>query len=195
MAKSKVSPKAKAGPKTTGARAAKAGSASRSDERKGGMRALAATLPDVTRRAFGRRGLAEAGLIAQWPEIVGQELAAVCVPRRIAFPRRDKREEGVLTLRVASGHALAVQHLEPLILGRISSHFGYLAVTRLRLEQGPLPAPRRPRSPPRRPLPPKALEALDGRIDALGDPDLAAAFRRLGRALLESGDDRPSKES
>ena len=148
------------------------------------MRALAASLPGATRRAFGRRGLAEAGQIAQWPEIVGPELAALCVPRRLRFARRDRREDGVLTLRVASGHALALQHMEPLILARISSHLGYLAVTRLRLEQGPLP-PAPPPAKPRRRIPPEALASLDERLDSLGDPALAAAFRRLGKALLE----------
>lgn len=163
------------------------------EERRGGMRALGASLPGVTRRAFGRRGLAEAGLIAQWPEIVGPELAALCVPRRISFARRDRREDGVLTLRVASGHALAIQHLEPLILGRISSHMGYLAVTRLRLEQGPLTAPR-PRAKPRRAAPSEALQALDSLLAGLDDPALASAFRRLGQAMLERAAEEAAAE-
>ena len=163
-------------------------------ERRGGMRALGASLPGATRRAFGRRGLAEAGLIAQWPEVVGGELAALCVPRRISFARRDRREDGVLTLRVASGHALAIQHLEPLILARISSHMGYLAVTRLRLEQGPLPAPR-PKAKPRPAPPPEDLATLESRLEGLEDPALASAFRRLGRALLERDSGTESAEN
>ena len=34
-------------------------------ERRRGLRALAATLPNVTRQALGRRGFAEGGLIAE----------------------------------------------------------------------------------------------------------------------------------
>lgn len=188
MPEQEESPSAKAQSKAKGRQSKPA------QERRGGMRALGASLPGVTRRAFGRRGLAEAGLIAQWPEIVGSELAALCVPRRISFARRDRREDGVLTLRVASGHALAIQHLEPLILGRISSHMGYLAVTRLRLEQGPLPAPR-PRAKPPRAVPAEDLAALDSRLDALDDPALASAFRRLGRALLERSEDATEASS
>jgi hypothetical protein len=154
----------------------------RDRRRRGGMRAIAASLPRVTARAVGRRGLGEAGVIAHWAEIVGAELAAVCQPRRISYPRRDQRLDGALTLRVAPGHALAIQHLEPMILARINSHLGYAGVARLKLQQGPIAARRRRPAPPPAPDP-AALAALDARLEGLEDPALAAALRRLGGAL------------
>jgi len=153
-------------------------------KRGGGLRALGATLPKVTGRLFGRRGFAEGGLIADWPEIVGQELAAVCLPSRLSFPRRDLRREATLTLRVALGHALTLQHLEPVILERVNGYLGYAAVARLRLHQGPLGAPRRE---PKRtaPMPnPADAARLSARLAEIEDEALRAALGRLGRAVL-----------
>lgn len=151
-----------------------------------GPRALGVTLPKVTRRALGRRGFAEGGLLAEWPGIVGAELAAVCLPSKLRFPRAGRRAEGTLTLRVAPGHATTLQHLEPLLLERLNGYFGYRAVARLRLRQGPLtppPAPQRAR--------PVALTArqeaaLKSRTAAIDDPSLRAALEGLGRALGRS---------
>lgn len=160
----------------------------RSSKRGGGLRALGATLPKVTGRLFGRRGFAEGGLIADWPEIVGQELAAVSLPRRLSFPRRDLRRDGTLTLRVALGHALTLQHLEPVILERINGYMGYGAVARLRLRQGPLGTPGRE---PKRLVaaPDPADEArLSARLADIEDEALRAALGRLGRAVLAEPD-------
>ena len=153
------------------------------ERRRGGMRAIAASLPKVTGKAVGRRGLGEAGLIAHWAEIVGAELAAVCLPRRISYPRRDRRLDGALTLRVAAGHALSIQHLEPIILARINQHLGYAGVSRLKLQQGPIGQRPRRRPPAPPPLDAETLAALDHKLAALDDEALATAFRRLGSAL------------
>lgn len=150
------------------------------------MRAIAASLPKVTGRAVGRRGLGEAGVIAHWAEIVGAELAAVCLPRRISYPRRDQRLDGALTLRVAPGHALSIQHLEPMILARINGHLGYAGVSRLKLQQGPIGQRPRRRPPPPPAPDPATLEALDRRLQGLEDDELTAAFRRLGGTLAAS---------
>ena len=45
-------------------------------------------------------------------------------------------------LRVASGGlAMELQHFEPVLVERINAYFGYPAVARVKLIQGPLPAP------------------------------------------------------
>ena len=154
--------------------------------RGGGMKALAGALSRVTARAFGRRGLAEAGLVADWPAIVGAELAHVLLPRGLAFPKRGERRDGTLTLRVEPGFATAVQHLEPMVIERINGYLGYPAVGRLRLQHGPLSA-NRPMPAKTAPEPPaEATRALDARLGQIDDPELAAALARLGRALISS---------
>lgn len=163
-------------------KAIKGGQKERPARRGGGLRALAASLPKATGKAFGRRGLAEGGLIADWPDIVGSELAEVCLPRGLAFPSREKRSEGTLSLKVEPGHALTLQHLEPFLIERINGYLGYGAVARLRLQQGPL---RHRKPPPRPPAPLSAAQeaALKARGTAVADPELRDALERLGRAV------------
>jgi hypothetical protein len=166
-----------------------------------GLRALASSLSAVTKRAFARRGLTGADIARQWPAIVGRELAANCRPRQLRFPKRDEAIDGRLTLRVASGWALEVQHLEPLILERINGYFGYRAVTRLVLQQGPLPPARKSAAERRRerahagpaaagwktdPAAARAAEsALAAKLSTVDDPELRAALEGLGRSLHE----------
>ncbi len=154
--------------------------------RRAGLRALAVSLPRVTKRLFGKRGFAEGGLAADWPGIVGAELATRCRPGKLAFARAAERREGTLTLRVEAPFATEVQHLAPQIMERINGYFGYPAVARLRLKQVPYsPGPAldmnsgSDRTAPETEITPE----LAARLEAVEDPELRAALGRLGRAL------------
>ncbi len=167
----------------TGKDQRKAGTNGAARRRGRGLRALAATLPKVTGRALGRRGLAESGLIADWPGVVGAELAAITAFRGFT-PRVPKEgRERTLTLRVDAGHALVLQHLAPQVIERVNGFLGYRAATHLKLQQGPLgktdPAPASRPATPDRPV----EEALKTRAVAVEDPELRAALERLGRAV------------
>lgn len=155
----------------------------RLEKRRGHLRALAAEVPKIAAPVLGKRGFAEAQLVAQWPDIIGAELARQVTPEKLSFARGDRRE-GTLRLRVASGLALEVQHRAPLILERINAFFGYRAVARLALVQGPplRSGPARPAGP--RPLAAAEATALEARLAAVEDPNLRAALRRLGTTLL-----------
>ncbi len=150
--------------------------------RRAGLRALAESLPRVTKRLFGKRGFAEGGLAADWPGIVGAELAARCRPGKLAFARAAERREGTLTLRVEAPFATELQHLAPQIMERINGYFGYRAVARLRLKQVPYrPSQQRDRT---APAPdPEITPELAARLESVEDPELRAALARLGRAL------------
>ncbi len=153
--------------------------------RRGGMRILAATLPAVARRVLGQRGFAEGGLTAEWASIVGKAIATRCQPTRARPVRPGRNSEGTVTLRVEPGFALELQHLEPQIIERINGHYGYAAITRLILHQGPLSAPRRPRSPPPRPLNAAEEAELRQRVATVEDDALRGALERLGRAMRQ----------
>ena len=156
------------------------GKSGRARRRGGGLRALAASLPKVTGKAFGRRGLAAGGLVADWPSIVGEQLAAVSLPRGLS-----RAGEGTLTLRVESGHAVALQHLEPLVIERINGYLGYRAVARLRLQQGPLGGRSAPPRPPPAPLSEAEEASLRARTGTVTDETLRGALERLGRAVKQ----------
>ena len=155
----------------------------RLDERRGGMQAIGASLTRIAKPVLGKQGLGEAQLLAEWPAIVGDELARHCSPIKLSFPRGERRD-GTLRLRVASAAALEIQHREPVLLERINGYFGYRAVIRLVLVQGGAPPEAGSVPPPPRPLEPAERQALDRRLDGIADPALRDALRRLGTAII-----------
>jgi hypothetical protein len=151
-----------------------------------GLRALAATLPMVTRRAVGKRDFAEGGLIADWPNIVGPAIATRCQPKKLSAARPGSHRDGSLLVRVEPGFALELQHLAPQIIERINGHYGYAAIHRLTFQQGPLDTRKQPRRPPPRPLGAAEESALRRQMETIEDDALRGALERLGRALRQS---------
>lgn len=153
--------------------------------RGGGPRALADTLRRITHRALGQRSLAEQSLILDWPSIAGGDIAGICTPQGISFQRRDRRMDGVLTLKVNSGQATRLQHLEPQLVERINGYLGYRAVARLRLLHGAAPDQQERATSPE-PTGAAGQERREPADEAIADPALRAALARLGRALKPS---------
>lgn len=156
-------------------------------KRHGGTQALARLAPRLARKALGKRGFAAAGVITDWPAIVGPDLARVSQPEKLTFAK-GKRAEGTLHLRAAGAAALELQHLHGLLMERVNAYFGYRAVARIRLIQVP-PRPRNgpdgPSRPPSdAPLPAAETARLDALAGGLEDERLQAVIRRLGAAVL-----------
>jgi hypothetical protein len=155
------------------------------DRGQGGPRAISEISQRLTRAPLGRRGFAQASLITDWAAIVGDRQALGSLPLKISFGAGE-RSAGILHVRVATGGlAVEFRHREPLILQRINSHFGYQAVARLTLSQGPMP----PRAPHRRgPSPPAPDPArqrqLDASLQQVEDDELRRALARLGGVIL-----------
>ena len=161
----------------------------REARRRQGPESLARSIASITRPVFGRRGLAEGAIIAHWPEIAGAPIARRCVPEGIAFAPGD-RQRGTLQLRVEGGALAAeIQHLSPILIERVNGYFGYPAVERLRLIQGPVPRPRRRPARTLRRLDAAEETALGAMLASVADPDLRRVLDSLGRALLARRDD------
>jgi hypothetical protein len=156
-------------------------------ERRGGMRAIGAAVPRIAAPILGKEGAGAAQLLAEWPAIVGERLAAVATPLRLVFPRGQRRN-GTLRLRVASAAAVEIQHSEPRILERINGFFGYGAVARLALLQGAPPVTESSTPTPPRPLGPAEEAALAAWLENVKDPELRILLERLGRAVIGSAD-------
>lgn len=151
-----------------------------------GPRAVGEQTLKLARRSLGKRGFVEASLVADWAAIVGAGIGAGTRPLRISFPKGE-RAGGVLHIKVDGGAtALELQHLEGLVVSRINRHFGYGAIARLSLHQGPLgKAP--PRAHPAAPtLTPDQTRHLDAQLAGVDDPELRQALARLGRYLAGS---------
>lgn len=153
-------------------------------ERKRGVGTLAAAAKRVTSPLFGKRGLADGAIVADWPMIVGEMLARRSAPQRIAYPP-GKHTDGLLHLRVESGGlATELQHLEPVIVERINGYFGYRAISGIRMQNGPLPRREDPAPKPIRPLTAEEERALEKSLSAVADDALRERLEALGRAVL-----------
>lgn len=152
----------------------------KTNDRSRRTQSLGSLLPKVARPVLGRQGLAAGGIVADWPSIVGVRLAECCVPMRLAFPPGE-RSAGTLHLRVQGSLALELQHLEPVVLERINSYFGYRAVVRLRIQQGPVPRPVRRKEP----IATGNREdpEVDALVGSIGDKELRRRLGQFGRAL------------
>ncbi|WP_316979296.1 DUF721 domain-containing protein [Shumkonia mesophila] len=163
-----------------------------STRRSGRVKALASAVEGVTRPIFGRRGLADGAIVHHWQAIVGERFSALTAPEKLVFPT-GARHGGTLHLRVASGGiATQLQHLEPLLVERVNSYFGYQAVARLHFKQGPVTTPGESPAPVPPPLDAREEAGLAACLDVVEDPDLKAVLQSLGRAVVTRGRKRRS---
>ena len=159
----------------------------KTDRKSGGFRALGTSLDKMTRPIFGKRGLADGAIAMEWPRIVGDSLAKVTLPERISYPKRDRRN-GTLYLKVAGGSfATELIHFEPQLIERINRYFGYQAVSKVRITQGPISHPTKtpsgPKSGATAPSTPDSPAAFEASLSNVSDPELLEALKFLGQAV------------
>lgn len=133
--------------------------------------------------ALRRQGFAQHEIVTRWRDIVGALLASRSLPEKLQFPSAE-RTGGALFIRVESSFALEFQHLTPQILDRVNTYYGYRAVTKLILKQGPIPRPAPLRRQPPAPLSPEVERDLNESLDALKPGPMRDALARLGRKVL-----------
>ena len=147
-----------------------------------GPRRIGQTVPSVAGKVLGKRGLAFGALITDWPSIIGHQLSLRTAPDKLSFPR-GKREDATLHIRAMGAIALELQHLEPQIIERINSFFGYRAVARIRLVHAALPQAVRPAPRKRELTMDEEISVVTGTA-TVEDEELRATLERFGRSLL-----------
>jgi len=159
----------------------------RPGDRHNRVETLGSSVAQLTKPVFGKRGLADGAIAREWATIVGVLIAKHSQPDRITYPGREKRD-GLLHLKVDhSAMATELQHLEPQLLERINSYFGFKAVARLRFVHGPIDKldDKHDEVRPPKPPPPKS-EKVEAEVDFIEDPELRAALQRLGNAVADT---------
>jgi hypothetical protein len=132
----------------------------------------------LTKPLFKSRGLAGTNFVADWPRIVGKELAGHCWPEKISFPQ-GKKTGGTLCVACENGFATEIQHMQPMILERLNVFYGYQAVSRLAISHSAKRAtPKKAvaKQPPRAQVNPAAVSNID-------DPELKQALQSLANTL------------
>jgi hypothetical protein len=145
---------------------------------------LSVLLSDVFSDAYARQGFAARELVTRWTEIAGSEIAAHCEPLKMQWPRPvegQPQEPATLVLRVEGPMALEIQHSSGVILERVNRFFGWSAVGRLALRQGPLS--RRQRTTSAHKPDTRRVEEVERTLSSVEDDELRAALARLGASI------------
>src|SRR5271155_312292 len=145
---------------------------------------LSVLLSDVFSDAYAKQGFAARELVTRWAEIAGPEIAAHSEPLKMQWPRPvegQSQEPATLVLRVEGPMALEIQHSSDVILQRVNRFFGWSAVGRLALRQGPLSRRQRQTTAPG----PDAgkVEEVAKTLSSVEDAELRAALARLGASI------------
>ena len=160
-----------------------------------GFEPVAHLTEGAIRDAAGQRGFAVARLLTHWPEIVGEEIAALCRPVRMSHGRGFG---ATLVLLTTGPRALRLEMQLPLIRERVNACFGYNAVARISLTQtaahgfaeGQAAFTHAPAAAPPKPSPDLVRRAADT-VAGVADPRFREALNRLALAVL-SRQDRPT---
>jgi len=122
-------------------------------------------------------GPAPETLASRWAEIVGERLAAVTSPIRVA----RARDGGVLHLRVTSAAAPMIQHAAEHIMERVNLASGS-RIKAIRITHTAAPAAIATSRP--RPLTPEQRAALTVSLTSISTPGLRTALAELGEAIF-----------
>lgn len=148
--------------------------------RENGFRAIGGLAQKLTSGVAKGRGTSLVRLKADWPAVVGPELARTTRPDAL-LTGRGARAGKALRLKVSGAAALEVQHRSGQIVERVNAYFGHRVIDDVRIVQGviaaPPPAPKVPRPDP------VVEQAMASRTAGVEDPDLRAALARLGARI------------
>ncbi|MFN3232431.1 MAG: DUF721 domain-containing protein [Alphaproteobacteria bacterium] len=160
-------------------------------KKRGGTRRLGDLARPLLTPAFRRQGFAQQEIVTRWREIVGPLLGKRSVPERLNFPRSQRRG-GTLSVLVESAFALEFQHLTPQVLDRVNTYYGYAAVEKLVIRQGPLPRERRTAAKPETELSEKAAAELQADLADMKPGPARDSLARLGKRLLADAEKQGS---
>jgi hypothetical protein len=158
---------------------------------RGGAKPLAEFTSGLISEALAARGLSEASLIADWPAIVGENLARHARPIELQWPPRAAKRDpdapaapATLVLRVESAFALEAQHSASVIVDRVNAHLGWRCIAKIAFRQGPLPPLKEKRR--AATLPSEVAEAAARAAAArIEDDGLREAVARLGARAID----------
>jgi hypothetical protein len=131
----------------------------------------------LTKSALAKHGFAQADILSQWTAIAGVEIATLCAPERIKWPREGGT--GTLILRAQAGRGLELQYQVPLIMERINRYFGYPAISAVKIVQSGA-AKQNVAAPVK--LDPTSFES---RLTGFSDERLKSALAQLGAGVAQ----------
>lgn len=147
-------------------------------------------LPQLVDPIYASKGLSSSALIAAWPDLAGSSFVDCTMIETIKWPYQRSNGDpsyqgGILVIRVDGPKAVYLQHEEQQIIQRVNQFFGFSAITRLKITQGPIS---RTKKIARKKLPQLSERQEKKLRDCIGgfdDPNLNEAVLKMGRGVLQ----------
>jgi hypothetical protein len=98
-----------------------------------GFKRTATLLSDQIRRAGESRGFAVSRLLTHWPEVVGEDIAAIARPVNIGYGRGGFG--ATLTVLTTGAQAPMLEMQKEQLRAKVNAVYGYNAISRIRLTQ------------------------------------------------------------
>ena len=140
------------------------------------------------KRMSEKRGFSETRLLTHWAEIAGQDIAAICRPVKVGFPRNGFG--AVLTVLTTGAQAPMLQMRLPQLIEKVNACYGYRAISRIDLTQtAPIgfaegQADFAPKSKPRPAPSPEAQAEARLQAQGVGDEGLRQSLERLAANII-----------
>ncbi|MEI8296161.1 MAG: DciA family protein [Alphaproteobacteria bacterium] len=150
-----------------------------------GLKPLARLVSDIATPIFTRAGFAKASIVLDWDKIVSPAFSQFCQAIKVTFPSHQK-SQGVLHVRATSAMSLAISYQTPQILDCVNRYYGYQAIAKVTIHQGPLVA--RPAPIVQRPevvLDPNQQTAVETIVETLPPGELREALQSLGVSVYK----------
>lgn len=138
-----------------------------------GPKELGSLIPRQTRPAFRKRSPDAAQIMADWPAIVGPQVACMAEPVRLSA--------GTLTLACMGPAALELSMGAPALTERINAHLGRIAVRKLAFVQR-VPRPEEAR--PARPVPGPLPARVERSLETVPGDELREVLERLAKGVF-----------
>lgn len=152
-----------------------------SSQRTGHSTNLSRLIAQVVKPVMRKQGFYDIDIISDWAYIVGSQWADLSMPKKLSFNPKTKRS-GTLHIQVVPGANVLIQHIEPEIIDRINTYFGFEAVKKLKIIHGLLPV----KSEPLKEEEHKEQLAPLPEVDGIEDQNLKEALQRYGQALAKN---------
>src|SRR6056297_4219729 len=162
---------------------------SRRDSTTRGFKRTAKLLQDRIRRASETRGFAQSRLLTHWPEIVGEDVAAIARPVDVKYGREGFG--ATLTILTTGAQAPMLEMQKEQLREKVNAVYGYSAISRIRITQtaptgfadGQVAFAGKAKEPSRTPGP-EAKARAGTLVGQVHDSDLKRALDALGANIL-----------
>lgn len=158
--------------------------------RTNGFRRTSALLTDRIRVASESRGFAVSRLLTGWPEIVGQDIAAIARPVNISYGRNGLG--ATLTVLTTGAQAPMLEMQKEKLREKVNALYGYNAIARVRITQtaatgfaeGQVQFDMRPEPQPQPAENPKTNQVAADLAKPVENENLRSALEALGKNVL-----------